>query len=268
MPKILSLKKRIVCCLDNNQKDFYLKYQCEDASNKFVKVTSTCAKEFIKIYDNIFLIKSNSVITYINQAVPLPYGMPKFKILAEVQNNNYSISGTNIVDTIDCVCFNVDSATALCSSTSIPPSMHTLPILQLNNQSTTTINFTGKQVQCYVSILEVLQQLENFQIQSTTYKVKNNKVEFVAHVPESLKLKEIVLAIKFIYALRKLLLNNQVLTSFQHKHTKLWNKSITKKVKLIIPPVMKNDEIKTDSYRKALIELLVFVELLKVCTKK
>ena len=97
--------------------------------------------------------------------------------------------------------------------------------------------------------------------------MKSNKVEFVAHVPESLKSKEVVLAMKFIYALRKPLLNTKVIKSFQYKHTKHWNKSIAKKVKLIIPPVMKHDEIQTDGYGMALIELLVFVGLLKVCTK-
>ena len=47
----------------------------------------------------------------------------------------------------------------------------------------------------------------------------------------------------------------------------MWNKSVSKQVKLIIPPVMKHNEIKTDGYGMALIELLVFVGLLKVCTK-
>ena len=121
-----------------------------------MKVTSTYVKEFIEIYDNILLIKSNSVITYINETIPSPYGIPKFEILAEVQKNNYSISATNITDAIDCVCFNIDSATAPCSSTSLPPSMPTLLTLQLNDQSTATVEFTGKCVQCYVSILEVL----------------------------------------------------------------------------------------------------------------
>ena len=44
-------------------------------------------------------------------------------------------------------------------------------------------------------------------------------------------------------------------------------KSVSKQVKLIIPPVMKHDKIKTDGYGMALIALLIFVGLLNVCNK-
>ena len=46
----------------------------------------------------------------------------------------------------------------------------------------------------------------------------------------------------------------------------MWNKHTEEVVKLIIPPVSLHDEIATDRYRMALIELLVQIGLLKEMT--
>jgi hypothetical protein len=78
----LSKENKFVCCLDNNQKGYTLKYQRAGESNRFIKVTATCIKKCISIspmYDNITI---KPILTYYNQSVPSPLGMPKFETLA------------------------------------------------------------------------------------------------------------------------------------------------------------------------------------------
>lgn len=106
MARLFHSKLKVVCCLDNNQKGFQLKYQRNGSSNTFVKVTATCIKQFVPIEDFIHQIKLNPEITYIEQAVPSPYGMPRFESLLDT--NTSTISDENVMKVIDCV---INSAT-------------------------------------------------------------------------------------------------------------------------------------------------------------
>ena len=93
----LSNVRKFVCCLDNNQKGFPLKYQRNGSSNRFIKVTATCIKECIPtspLYDDV---RNDTKLTYYNQAVPSPIGMNKYDML--VNNRN----GIDDADILKCI---------------------------------------------------------------------------------------------------------------------------------------------------------------------
>jgi hypothetical protein len=66
--------------------------------------------------------------------------------------------------------------------------------------------------------------------------------------------------------LKKSLLKAETIINFQYNNTMMWNKYTNEVVKLIIPPVLLHNEIKTNGYGMALIELLVQIGLLDETT--
>jgi hypothetical protein len=77
----LSNISKFVCCLDNNQKGYPLKYQRNRASNRFIKVTAICIKDCIEVSPLYDLIENTTALTYYNQPVPSPLGMAKYDII-------------------------------------------------------------------------------------------------------------------------------------------------------------------------------------------
>ena len=71
--------------------------------------------------------------------------------------------------------------------------------------------------------------------------------------------------VKYCHSMKTSILQHRYTKGFQLKHTQLWNDRTNDVVKLIVPPVMLHNEIKTDGYGMALIDLLVHIGLLEIC---
>ena len=54
MADLFHTKLKVVCCLDNNQKGFALKYQYNGSSNTFIKVTGTVDLYGTCIYQRVY----------------------------------------------------------------------------------------------------------------------------------------------------------------------------------------------------------------------
>ena len=238
----LSKINKFVCCLDNNQKGFPLKYQRNGSSNRFIKVTATCIKECITVSPLYDIISNPVKVTYFNQAVPSPLGMAKYEI---VLNELHKIDDKDI---LKCIHFTHSTD---CSDYDLN-----------NNPDTIDIESLGKRIDAYQKICYVNQQLNNIRQCASGYVAKENKVYFVNHTPSSLKTDKVERIIKYFHSLKPTLLKAESIKSFQYKNTMMWNQHTKDVVKLIIPPVSLHDEIKTDGYGMALIELLVQVGLL------
>ena len=137
----LSNTTKFVCCLDNNQKGFPLKFQRNGSSNRFIKVTATCIKECIPVSPLYNDIRNDTKVTYFNQAVPSPLGMAKYEV---VMNDAYTIHDKDILK-----CINYTHATI-----SIDNDLK-------NDLETINIDSTGKRINAYQRVCYVNQQLNN-----------------------------------------------------------------------------------------------------------
>ena len=238
MNSLMATNKKIVCCLDNNQKGYPLKFQRNGSSNKFVKVTGTCLRQCIQspIEDHAIIERPN--LLYINQPIPSPSHMPSFELLID---SNKQMSNVNVLNTIK----HITGINTDISST-------------LTNQdiTTTTIDFSGKRINAYITLIEIVQQLENIRQCGTCYTKYNNSFSYVNHLPSALKNHSTNKTVKYCHSLKSSLLQHRYTKMFQMRHTELWNKHTKDVVKIMVPPVMLHDEIRTDGYGMALIDLL------------
>ena len=137
----LKNETKFVCCLGNNQKGFPMKYQRNGYSNRYIKVTAMCIKEFIHISPLYDSIDNETKLTYYQQAVPSPLGMAKYDILL---NDNNVIKDKDILHCIEY------SMTA-----------NKLESHLYNDPTTVDIDFTGKRVKAYYHVVCVMNQLSN-----------------------------------------------------------------------------------------------------------
>ena len=245
MKTLLQNKKKFVCCLDNNQKGYPLKFQRGGTSNKFVKVTGTCLRQCITASTEVHSILKHPNLLYINQPIPSPTNMPSFELLYD--NNNY-ISDLGILTSIQHV---------------TNPKANINTILSVENPKNTIVDFSGQRINAYMKVIEVVQQLENLRQSATCYTKYNNSFGFVNHLPISMKNDTTRKIVKYCHSLKPTLLQHTVTKRFQMTHTEIWNPHTKEVVKLIVPPVMLHDEIRTDGYGMALIDLLVHIGILE-----
>ena len=245
MPKnihqLLQDQDTTVCCLDNNQKGHPLKYQRFGQSNKFVKVTGSVIKECI-IFDDKS-IHGRSILTYISQKVPSPFLMPHYESL--LTPNTMELS---------------DSKALL----ALMNTSHFSTFVDNTTESSTDlheVDFTGKRMDTYFELSSIAQVLDGIRRCSVGYIKGTNTFKFVKHSPVSIQSPKVVKLIKNIHELKGSLLSNAI-TNFQRSITQLWNPKLSDLSKFIIPPVSLHDEIKTDGYGMALIELMTLVGIL------
>ena len=238
----LSTKQKFVCCLDNNQKGYTRKYQRDGSSNKFIKVTATCIKECFDVSSLYNSTVNNVDLTYYDQAVPSPIGLPIYETILD---NTNTLSESGVLDCINYI-NNKDKRASY---------LH-------NDNNSINIDSSGSRVNTYKEVCLIVQQLNNIRQCASGYVAREKKVYFVNHLPNELKSEKVVRFIKYFHTLKHDLLKASLLKRFQYNNTSLWNSHIEKVVKLIIPPVSLHDEIRTDGYGMALIELLVHLGLL------
>ena len=244
--KKLSHIKNFMCCLDNNQKGHPLKYQRFGSSNKFVKVTGFIVKEFI--CDDLLLDQRMKCdISYINQKIPSAFLMPHYESLYENENIK-SINEYNLLNAI------LDITT--CSE-------HTRKMVNLYpNRYSDHIDYTGRRVSAYMIICNNVLILDLIrQVCGNIYTKQDKRFRFVNHLSTDFQTVNIKSIISKLANIKKDILSKKTST-FQSKVTEIWNPLYNNVSKLIIPPVSLHDEIKTDGYGMALIELLTTVGII------
>ena len=191
--KELKNKTKFVCCLDNNQKGYPLKFQRDGTSNKFVKVTGTCLRECMEASKEIYAITNTTKLLYVNQPIPSPTDMPRFEL---IMNSNSTVSPQHILDSIRYVCDQDENDSSIL----------------ISNINNTCVDFSGKRSKSYIKILQVIQQLENICQTGTYYSIVNNKYCYVNHLPNELKNNKTRKVVKYCYAMKSSIL--------QHRYTK------------------------------------------------
>ena len=205
----LRSEKKIVCCLDNNQKGNKLKYQRFGKSNKFVKVTGSVIIQYNYCHPIIESVSSNVIITYVDQVFPSPYMMPHFEKLTHC-DTDISIETSQLY-------------AVLCDMKQTTKNNRKLEIYpSLENEQ---VDFTGKRVCAYMSILEILQSLNMMRICcGGMYCRTSNETKFVRYTPEHWKNQQIIQILRLASFAKKTLLNKQSLR-FQNNVVLEWNRS-------------------------------------------
>jgi hypothetical protein len=235
---LLRDKDRFVCALDNNQKGHPLKYQRNGRSNKFVKVTGTYIKEFLDVEDYGHLVGDLKCdVTYTDQSIPSPYKMPPFETIV---SENGEVDEMNMCN----VLLNISPLDAT-----------------IDNNS---INTKGDRVNAYYKCCEMAELLDRMrQYTSGLYIQSNECYKFVDHCSSAtLQSDNMKNVIRVANSLKNGILSSKVTKHFNRRVVGIWNNRIKEVSKIIIPPVTLHDEIKTDGYGMAILDLLSLVGIL------
>ena len=224
--------KTTIATLDNNQKGHPKKFQRFGSSNKFVKVTARYFRQYSPYITDKEDTNEKVSITYVQQSIPSPDPMAPFEFVFHNETPDYSMI-TNAVN-----------GKGL---------SHNVPY--------SNIDFTGKRVDSYARIVDICDEVQ-FGARSflTGYNRGTQDYKYWDNMPS-----------RYLHQLRNdiVLQMNRLKTGtitkcsmFQKHVTLLWNPTSTEPTKLLIPPVSLRDEIKTDGFGMAVIELLCLVGIL------
>ena len=228
---VVKNEQYIVSTLDNNQKGYPKKIQRFGVCNDFVKVTGmTLYQDRPVLGGTPTNLPTRVQITYINQAIPSPFGMPSFESIIKM-NINYPRVLLQIASG------KYDSENA-------------------------NINVSGSCIEAYMEVLDVTDKIIHSVTKYLTgMKYLKRSIEYKCwdNMPTKYvnSRKKIV---KRIHALKKDFL--LPLKKLQYSTVKMWNPSISVSSKMFIPPVSIRDDIETDGYGMAVIELLSHVGFL------
>lgn len=224
-----------VACLDNNQRGHNMKNQRGGYSNRFVKVTG---RVFVKpiLYRPNSPINEKVTLTYCNQLVPASLNMPQFEKCYNLKHIIETLlSGTDV---------NVNYPT---------------------NISTPNINstcFMGKRVEEYYNITKVVKVLDSIRSQFVGYNLKKNEFKIPNHTPKDLITDTLKSFMKDMHSLKKTVLKRSTTKEFMKRVVDLWNPYSQTLTKTLVPSVSTRDELKTEGYGMAVVELMTLVGLL------
>ena len=220
----LSGLSKTVWMLDNNQKGHPKKFQRFGSSNKFVKVTGRTARNCILCEDDLEEENSKRVpITYIDQAIINPVNFPVFE--QEIHD-------------IDC-----NKNIQQCLLRKCVVDSHAVKL-----------DLTGERVSIYNTLIDIVNTIEftvlpllsGYNATKKVYKRWRSQPEM--HY-STLRMK----VMKIMQSEKPLL---REIDKFQSKIVDIWNPKAKECSSLIIPPISLRDEIKTNGYGMAIIELL------------
>ena len=189
---------------------------------------------------------NNAELLYYDQPIPSPLGLPKYELIL---NCNSTLKDVGILNSIKYIN----------NKEKIGNILH-------NDHTSLNIETTGSRVNTHRQVYMIVQQLNNIRQCASSYVAREKKVYFVKHLPHEIQSAKTVSFIKYLHSLKSSLLKASLLKRFQYNSTTLWNHHTEKVVKLIISPVSLHDEIRTNGYGIALIELLVHLGLLNEYT--
>ena len=230
---LLKNKTIIVAAMDNNQKGQNRTYQRFGSSNNFVKVTGRFFKDATMCEQNI-TYKEKPIVSFVCQPIPSSYGMPPFECVdrlnVELLKNPFE--------------FNFIS------------------------NDTNEIDITGKRVSHYVDFVECDCIVFSLMKYMTGYNSIENKFKYWVNMPNKFKTVLRKKIVKALHSLKSIYLEQFM--GLQRKIADYTNPNILHPSKCIIPCVSLRDEIKTDGFGMAVLELLMhagIIESIDVKTK-
>ena len=167
----LQNEQNLVACIDNNQKGFALKHQRFGKSNKFVKVTGCVLKKYSSwTYGEQVQIDDKVNLSYHQQVVPSPYGMPHYEKINMTNRNIYNESVNTVKNRI--------------------PELDENIYPMKENES---VCFSGKRVARYSELCSIYQQIDLIRkTLAGTYIQKSNTTKFVSLSPDRWKTHDII----------------------------------------------------------------------------
>ena len=232
-------EKKIVCCVDNNQKGNKLKFQRFGKSNKFMKVTGSVIIQYKYCHPNCGYIKDKVEITYFCQAIPSPYLFPHFEKLIDFRLKRISSYNLNRV---------ISDMTTVNKQNRM---LHIYP-----NVNTENVDFTGKRTEAYISICKTVALSDMVRKTcSGSYISTSSSFKFVNFSPDKWKSSQTKNFLVYFHKLKEKILNKKT-SLFQYNTVLCWNPSATNISKVIVPRIFLYDKITTDGYGKVIIELL------------
>ena len=228
--KRLSQLQKTVWTLDNNQKGHPMKFQRYGSSNCFAKVTGRTVRNAILCNEDVGEENSKRVaITYVDQSIINPFSFPYLE--SEIKDD------ADTKQVLRCMLRN---------------NMQEIPTVKLD--------ITGKRVETYCDLVNMVDKLKFIILPfltgyNNTKKVyKKWSLQPTEHYTDLRK--QIVLRCYHeTDTLREAI-------KFQDKVVYMWNPDSTKATSFIIPPVSLRDEIRTNGYGMAMIEILCLSGLL------
>ena len=222
--KTLSFVNKTVWALDNNQSGNPVKHQRWGSSNNFVKVTGRTCRECIECTTDIGDEREKRVmISYVDQAVVNPIGFSIFEKDVTDMGNLLSVKDS---------------------------------LLRRNkyNGTAAKIDITGLRISTYIKLIRIANTISKTLSPLLTGYIKSkDKYKVWNCQPNEFQTEERNMISKILHSESDDL---KCYAHFQSSVVNEWNPKASNATAFIIPPVSLRDEIKTDGYGMAMIELL------------
>jgi hypothetical protein len=235
---LLSQHNRFVVVMDNNQKGHPIKYQRGGNSNDFIVVTGRMHRECHRFiipenhYQLSATVQQRCPLVYINQPIPSMYHMPTFELI-----NNDASSSSNVIMNISSISTNMGH-----------------------------IDFSGHRVWRYNHLLSICDVVSNV-IFKTFSNYKLNKTRNIQYKEWLFQPRQYNTDSRHEVTKNMTILKNRGIlkqyASFQANVMNIVDRNIRKATKMFVPGVSIRNEITTNGYGMAIIEVLVSVGILK-----
>ena len=222
--KTLEQVDKTVWMLDNNQRGHPLKFQRFGSSNNFVKVTGRSSRQCTLCETDVGEENTkHCVLTYVNQAIPNPINFPNFDLEITYEASLDEIHRCMIREISTCT-------------------------------STIKVDITGVRVKNYIMLHNIASTIKDTLCPLLTgYNKTTDKYKSWRNQPSQYITMERKSIAKQLHTDT---INMSLYGKFQEKVVKQWNPRSVEATALLIPPVSLRDEIKTDGYGMAIIEIL------------
>lgn len=223
--ELMKHHKYIVAGLDNNQKGYPLQHQRGGEHCKFQKVTCMLLMKLNPICEDCPSPIDHVKITYTNQKIPSPYNMHEYETIRNI------------------------------------PSAIAKVITKASTTPASTIDFSGSRVDAYIDILMICDDITNGVFKYLTgWSFSSNSLKCWDYQPNRFVTYQRSSLIKMFSQEKRGFIN--LCRRFQNENVLRWNKNANMASEIIVPPVSLRDEIKTEGYGVAVIELLILVGIL------
>ena len=221
--ELLSKETNVVGAIDNNQKGHNRTFQRGGSSNKFVKVTARFLRQAVNCKTINF--EEHPRLSFVNQDIPSPQDMPPFEL--------FDI-------------FTLDS--------------YLTPLTHLSSVEYNKIDISGKRTSRYFEIVNIVLTCKKIRKYLTGYNKSTDTFKMWVHAHDDFTSEYRNKVVLKMHSIKNNFLHN--ITSFQRNVVHAWNPSTLTSSKCFIPPVSTRDEIRTDGFGMAVIEILVYAGIL------
>ena len=224
--------KHAVGTPNNNHKGCPSKFQCFGSSNALVKFTARCFRQFMPCINDANSKDMRSSVAYVHQQIPSPNPMTPFEKKCLNDEVNYGVLSNDVTNK-----------------------------MTNTNHADSKTDFSGNLVKAYENIIDTCDEVQ-FGLHSflTGPNRTNMMHEHWENFPDQHQTKDRDNIVKLMSTMKLTAITK--CSSFQNYITLGRNQTSKESKKLLIPLVSLRDEIKTDGFGVAVIELSCLVGML------